>query len=100
MVEDLFCAGPAGQNPIQGTVMAQAMRSFHVSACPACGSTRIRSVRGDWSGTFKRKRYVVKDLRYFHCPRCGEKVYSPDAMRRIQAVSPAFSKTRRVRKTA
>jgi YgiT-type zinc finger domain-containing protein len=80
--------------------MAQAMRSLHVSACPACGSTRIRTVRGDWSCTFKRKRSVVKDLRYFHCPRCGEKVYSPDAMRRIEAASPAFSKTRRVRKTA
>jgi YgiT-type zinc finger domain-containing protein len=80
--------------------MAQALRAFHVSACPACRSTRIRTVRRDWSGTFKHKRYVVKDLRYFHCPRCGEKVYTPDAMRRIQAVSPAFSKTRRVRKTA
>ncbi len=80
--------------------MAQAMRSFHMSACPACGSTRIRTVREDWSGTFKQKRYVVKDLRYFQCPRCGEKVYDPVAMRRIQAVSPAFSKTRRVRKTA
>jgi YgiT-type zinc finger domain-containing protein len=76
------------------------MRSFNVSACPACGSTTIRTVRGDWSGTFKRKHYVVKDLRYFHCPRCGEKVYGPDAMRRIEAASPAFSKIRRVRKTA
>lgn len=80
--------------------MAQAMRSFHVSACPTCGSTRIRMVRGDWSGAFKRKRYMVKDLRYFQCPRCGEKVYDPEAMRRIQAVSPAFWKTRRVRNTA
>ncbi len=80
--------------------MAQAIRLFRVSACPACGSTRIRLVKGDWSGAFKRKRYVVKDLQYFHCPRCGEKVYGPEAMRQIQAVSPAFSKTRRVRKTA
>jgi len=80
--------------------MAQARRSFHLSACPSCGSTRIRMVRGDWSADFTGKRYVVKDLRYFHCPRCGEKVYSPEAMRRIQAVSPAFSKTHRVRKTA
>ena len=80
--------------------MAQAMRSFHLSVCPSCGSARIRVVRGDWSESFKGKRYVVKDLRYFHCPRCGEKVYSPDAMRRIQAASPAFSKTQRARKSA
>jgi ribosomal protein L37E len=80
--------------------MAQGMRAFHVSACPTCGSTRTRMVRGNWSGAFKQKHYVVNDLRYFHCPRCGEKVYDPEAMRRIQAVSPAFSKTRGVRKTA
>jgi YgiT-type zinc finger domain-containing protein len=80
--------------------MAPTMRSFPVSACPACGRTRFRTVRGDWAGTFKRKRYPVKDLRYFQCPRCDEKVYDPEAMRRIQAVSPAFSKTRRLRKTA
>lgn len=80
--------------------MAEMRRSFHVSTCPSCGSNRIRTVRGDWTGVLKGKRYVVKDLRYFHCPRCGEKVYDPEAMHRIQAGSPAFSKTRRVRKTA
>lgn len=80
--------------------MPRSTRTFQVSACPSCGSTAIRVIRGTWSGTYQGKRYVVKDLRYFHCPRCGEKVYDPSAMRRIQAASPAFSKTHRARKSA
>lgn len=80
--------------------MSETMRMIQVSACPSCGSTTIQAVRGDWSGSYRGRRYVVKDLRYFQCPRCGEKVYGPEAMRRIQAVSPAFSKTSRARKTA
>ncbi len=80
--------------------MSQVLRTFHIAACPSCGSTSIRAVRGDWSGDYKGRRYVVKDLRYFRCPRCGEKVYTPEAMRRIQAASPAFSKGQRSRKSA
>lgn len=81
-------------------MISPAMRTFQVSACPSCGSTTIRTVKGDWSGSYQGKPYVVKELRYFQCPRCGEKVYDPRAMRRIQAVSPAFSKADRVRKSA
>jgi YgiT-type zinc finger domain-containing protein len=80
--------------------MVQAIRSFSLSACPSCRSTKIQAVTGEWSGSFQGKGYVVKDLRYFECPRCGEKVYDPEAMRRIQAVSPAFPKIHRGRKTA
>ena len=74
--------------------MSQAKRTFRVSVCPSCASTTIRVAKGDWSGSYKGKRYVVRDLRYFQCPRCGEKVYDPAAMRRIQAESPAFTKAR------
>lgn len=84
----------------EGTVMSQATRTFHVTACPSCSSLAIRAVRKEWSGSYKGKRYIVKSLRYFHCPRCGEKVYDPEAMRRIQAASPAFSRAQRVRKSA
>ena len=80
--------------------MPHPVRTFQVNACPSCGSTTIRAVKGDWSGSYRGKRYVVKDLRYFQCPRCGEKVYDPSAMRRIQAVSPGFSKRQRARKSA
>ena len=80
--------------------MPKVLRTFHVTACPSCGSTAIRATRRDWSGNFKGRRYVVKSLRYYQCPRCGEKVYNPEAMRRIQAASPAFSKNQRARKSA
>jgi YgiT-type zinc finger domain-containing protein len=81
-------------------MMAETLRKFQVSVCPSCGGTTIRAISGDWSGSFKGKSYVVKGLRYFHCPRCGETVYDPEAMRRIEATSPAFSKTQRLRKFA
>src|SRR5450759_5994729 len=61
-----------------------------VRVCPSCGSTAIREVVAAWSGTFKGKEYRVPGLCFFACPRCGEHVYPPDTMRRIQASSPAF----------
>jgi YgiT-type zinc finger domain-containing protein len=80
--------------------MARLKETFPIPACPACGSTRIRAVQEDWSNTYAGKRYVVRNLRYFRCPQCGEKVYDPSAMRRIQAASPAFAKLPHARKTA
>ncbi len=80
--------------------MPQAMSTFQVTACPCCGSTAIRAVKRDWSGSYRGKRYTVKALRYFQCPQCGEKVYDPAAMRRIEAVSPAFPKRQRARRSA
>jgi YgiT-type zinc finger domain-containing protein len=80
--------------------MPQAMRTFQLTACPSCGSTTVRAVKDDWSGSYHGKRYVVKDLRYFQCPHCGERVYDPSAMRRIEAVSPAFLRRQRARKSA
>lgn len=46
------------------------------------------------------KEYVVPDLRYYECPKCGERVYDSEAMRSIQAKSPAFRRGARRRKTA
>ncbi|MBI4737928.1 MAG: type II toxin-antitoxin system MqsA family antitoxin [candidate division NC10 bacterium] len=80
--------------------MPQRKGAFRISACPACGSAGIRAVQEDWSGSYEGKRYVVRNLRHFHCPQCGEKVYDPSAMRQIQAASPAFAKLQRARKTA
>ena len=80
--------------------MVQPTGGFHISACPACGSASIRAVQEDWFDAYAGKRYVVRNLRYFHCAQCGEKVYDPSAMRRIQAASPAFAKLPQARKTA
>ena len=80
--------------------MAQPKGMFHISACPACGSTGILALHEDWSNSYAGRRYVVRNLRYFHCTECGEKIYDPSAMRRIQAASPAFAKFPRARKSA
>ena len=65
---------------------------FVVSTCPTCGSAAIREVRGDWKGSYKGKPYTVKGLVYYTCPNCGERVYSPEAMRSIEEASPAYAR--------
>ncbi len=66
------------------------MRQF--TFCPNCGSDQLAKVRRDWVGNFRGHRYIVFALEFFDCPNCGEKIYDRDAMRRIEAVSPAFAK--------
>jgi YgiT-type zinc finger domain-containing protein len=75
---------------------------FSVSMCPTCGSSAIRKVSGSWTGNYKGKAYTVKALEYYACPNCNEKVYPPEAMRRIQQASPAYRKStaRRAARTA
>jgi YgiT-type zinc finger domain-containing protein len=64
-----------------------------ITKCPSCGSTKIKKVRRKWSGVFKGQTYTVDNLEFFECPDCKERVYSPQAMRAIEAASPAFAKT-------
>ncbi|MGH7817130.1 MAG: YgiT-type zinc finger protein [Candidatus Binatia bacterium] len=71
-----------------------------VSACPSCGSSAIRRVKGNWTGSFRGKSYTVTALEYFACPKCHEKIYPPEAMRRIQERSPAYSKPRVARRAS
>jgi YgiT-type zinc finger domain-containing protein len=66
-----------------------------IRACPTCGSAAIREVFENWKGEFKGQRYVVPKLRFFACPACGERVYPREAMRRIQAASPAYQRSHR-----
>jgi len=71
-----------------------------ISTCPSCGSSAIRGVKGNWSGNFRGKKFMVPALEYFTCPNCLEKIYPPEAMRRIQASSPAYSKPRPARRAS
>ena len=68
------------------------MPMIEITTCPSCGSKRIRRVRRNWTGTCNGQSYTVRNLRFHECPDCGERVYSPEAMRRIEAGSPAFAK--------
>ena len=65
--------------------------TFTVSVCPASGSRRIERLCGKWGCSYKGKPYEVAHLEYYSCPDCGEKVYPPEAMRRIQEASPGYS---------
>jgi hypothetical protein len=42
----------------------------------------------------KGKAYDVPDLEFEECPKCGERLYDREAMRQIEAHSPAYAKRR------
>jgi len=67
---------------------------MEINICPSCGSRRIEKLRRDWDGDFEGKHYVVHDLEYYNCPACGEQVFDREAMRKIEARSPAFGQAR------
>jgi predicted RNA-binding Zn-ribbon protein involved in translation (DUF1610 family) len=43
---------------------------------------------------------VVPNLEFYECPDCGERIYDRDAMRKIEAHSPAYAKLRAQKKSA
>ncbi|MBM3242695.1 YgiT-type zinc finger protein [Candidatus Poribacteria bacterium] len=68
---------------------------MRITICPPCGSAKIKRVQRDWTGEFKGQAYTVPDLEFYECANCGEEVYEPQAMRKIEAHSPAYAKTRK-----
>ncbi|MCD4727407.1 MAG: type II toxin-antitoxin system MqsA family antitoxin [Pirellulales bacterium] len=64
-----------------------------IKKCPSCGSVKIKRVRQKWSGEYRGRSYIVENLEFHECPDCNERVYDPDAMRAIEANSPAFAKS-------
>ncbi|HBA39303.1 MAG TPA: hypothetical protein DCZ05_06065 [Deltaproteobacteria bacterium] len=71
-----------------------------ITTYPSCGSDKVKKVRRNWTGSFNGKRYTVPNLQYYECPDCGERVYDRDAMREIEARSPAFEGMHPKRKSA
>ena len=67
---------------------------LQISSCPTCGSNKIHRMVRDVSRTYKGQTYSVPSLEFYSCPDCGEKVYDREAMLKIEAHSPAYSKTR------
>jgi len=65
-----------------------------ITICPSCGSKRIKKVRRNLARDFQGQTYVVPNLEFHECPDCGEKIYDAQAMRKIEAHSPAFAKAR------
>ena len=67
---------------------------IEITICPTCGSDRIKKVQRDLSDEFEGQFYTVPDLEFWECPNCGERIYDREAMRKIEACSPAFARPR------
>lgn len=65
-----------------------------IMKCPTCGSDKIKKVWRKRTGKVHGQTYSVPRLEFHECPVCGEKVYDREAMRIIEAHSPAFAKAR------
>jgi YgiT-type zinc finger domain-containing protein len=79
-----FSSRPNGQSS-----RGEGLAALRITECPTCGGA-IRRVRRDYRRTFRGREYVVPQLTFYECPRCGERVFDAEAMRRIEARSPAF----------
>ena len=67
---------------------------IQITICPSCGTDKIKRVQRDWTSEFQGQTYTVPNLEFYECTYCGEEVYDPQAMRKIEAHSPAFAKGR------
>ena len=56
-----------------------------LTKCPTCGSRKIKRVRRNWNGVYKGQLYTVPRVSFDACPNCGEKVFNPRAVDRIEA---------------
>ena len=58
--------------------------------CPTCGGRKIKRVRRDCPREIAGHRYTIPNLLLYECPNCGERLYDREAMRKIEAYSPAL----------
>ena len=68
--------------------------SIKITRCPTCGNDKIGKVCRDWTGEFQGQSYIVPSLEFYECSTCGEKIYDPKAMQKIESYSPAYAGTR------
>lgn len=68
--------------------------ALKIKMCPTCGGENIKKVRRNLIGRVAGRSYGVPSLEFHECPDCGEKVYDREAMRKIEALSPAFNRSR------
>lgn len=64
-----------------------------LKTCPTCQSPRIRRVKQTVTRMSRGKKFTVPQLVFHECPVCGEQVYSPEAMQKIEAHRPKRAKT-------
>ena len=71
-----------------------------ITNCPTCGSEKIRRAKRNLRRSHRGQTYVVPDLQFLECRACGERVYDREAMRKIEAYSPAYAKRHAAEKKA
>jgi len=67
---------------------------MRLNVCPTCGARALKRVQRTVRRTHRGRAYVVPDLEFYECAKCRERVYDREALRRIEACSPAFRKKR------
>jgi YgiT-type zinc finger domain-containing protein len=60
-----------------------------LKTCPTCGSRKIRKVRRTVTRGPARRPFTVPQLTFHECHACGEQVYGPEAMEKIQTYRDA-----------
>jgi len=73
---------------------------LQITICPSCGSDKIKKIRDKWNGKFQNQTYTVPMLEFYDCADCGEKIFDPQAMRKIEDHSPAFARRQRSKVSA
>ena len=63
-----------------------------ISECPTCHGRSIKRIRKNLRRAFQGQSYIVPNLEFEECPDCGERLFDHDAMRKIEAHSPAYAK--------
>jgi len=76
------------------------LSKLNITVCPTCGGKGIKKVRKTVSGIRQGRPYSAPDIEFYECPDCGEEVYEPEAIRKIEKYSIVRSKPRSTRKTA
>jgi len=73
---------------------------LNIKTCPTCGHRNVRTVTRDVLCNFRGHAYTAPAIRFHECPDCGEKLYSQEAMRKMESYRPQLAAARPRRKSA
>jgi YgiT-type zinc finger domain-containing protein len=76
------------------------MKQLTITVCPICGSRKIRQVRRDVESRRGGVTFTARGIDIEECPHCGEQLFSPEALRQIDAQRPFRKKRGGQRKSA
>ncbi|MGI8905105.1 MAG: YgiT-type zinc finger protein [Candidatus Sumerlaeaceae bacterium] len=59
-----------------------------VIECPSCGKQSMHRKRKNLTREYHGTSFLVQDLEFHECSSCGERLFTPDAVRKIKASAP------------